>query len=189
MSAAPVAVLFARADSHYKSFDLCDVWDQVRDARRWPGGTPVVAHPPCRAWGQMRRFVTPADGEKDLALLAVEHVRRYGGVLEHPAGSTLWKAAGLPRPRHPSDSFGGYSIEVDQVHWGHKARKRTWIYIVGCSSLPKLPPFDKVPTHVVRPTRGGLGHKYLTKAEREATPEAFARWLLAIALRSRVWNC
>lgn len=43
-----VAVLFARQDSHYKSIAGVDVWDIDRDARKWPGGMPVVAHPPCR---------------------------------------------------------------------------------------------------------------------------------------------
>lgn len=51
-----VAVLFARADSHYKAIDGCDVWDIERDARKWPGGAPVVAHPPCRAWGKASYF-------------------------------------------------------------------------------------------------------------------------------------
>ena len=38
-----IAVLFARADSVYKTLPDCDVWDIDRDARRWPGGGPVVA--------------------------------------------------------------------------------------------------------------------------------------------------
>ncbi len=38
-----VAVLFARADSHYKALPGSDVWDAERDALRWPGGCPVVA--------------------------------------------------------------------------------------------------------------------------------------------------
>lgn len=46
-----VAVLFARSDSVYKSIPGCDVWDINRDARNWKGGAPIVAHPPCRAWG------------------------------------------------------------------------------------------------------------------------------------------
>jgi hypothetical protein len=46
-----VAVLFARADSIYKTLAGCDVWDEARDALKWPGGAPIIAHPPCRAWG------------------------------------------------------------------------------------------------------------------------------------------
>ncbi len=30
-----VAILFARADSHYKALAGCDVWDAERDARKW----------------------------------------------------------------------------------------------------------------------------------------------------------
>jgi hypothetical protein len=48
-----VAVLFARSDSHYKALPGVDVWDSERDARKWLGGSPVVAHPPCRAWGAL----------------------------------------------------------------------------------------------------------------------------------------
>jgi len=43
-----VAVLFARADSIYKSLPDCDVYDIERDARTYDGPWPVVAHPPCR---------------------------------------------------------------------------------------------------------------------------------------------
>jgi len=96
-----VAVLFARADSNYKLIPGCDVWDRERDARNWPGGAPVIAHPPCRAWGRLRQFAKPRDGEKELAPLAVAHVRHWGGVLEHPASSSLWAHCALPRPSAP----------------------------------------------------------------------------------------
>ena len=79
-----IAVLFARADSNYKQLPECDVWDAERDARNWPGGCQVVAHPPCRAWGRLRHFAKPRDDEKDLARFAVAQVRKWGGVLEHP---------------------------------------------------------------------------------------------------------
>ena len=48
-----VAALFVRADSIYKLMPGVDAWDIERDARAWPGGSPVVAHPPCRAWGAL----------------------------------------------------------------------------------------------------------------------------------------
>jgi len=79
-----VAVLFARDDSVYKTLPGCDVWDTERDARRWPGGAPVVAHPPCRLWAKLRQFAKAEDpeAERRLAVDAVEHVRVFGGVLE-----------------------------------------------------------------------------------------------------------
>lgn len=52
----PISVLFARRDSVYKQFEDFDVWDIDRDARPWLGGTPVIAHPPCHAWGRLRAF-------------------------------------------------------------------------------------------------------------------------------------
>lgn len=93
-----VAVLFARADSVYKTLPGCDVYDMERDARIYDGPHPVVAHPPCRSWGRLRAFASPRPDERNLARLAVAMVREFGGVLEHPAGSTLWAAQSLPPP-------------------------------------------------------------------------------------------
>lgn len=183
-----VSVLYARSDSHYKEYPWADVWDAERDARRFGGGLPVVAHPPCRAWGRLRKFAKPRPGEKALALHAVEQVRKYGGVLEHPAWSTLWDEAGLPYPGNPVDAWGGYCVEVDQVHWGHVARKRTWIYVVGAYTLPKLPAQPREATKAIRPNTGS-GEVCATKREREETPPAFARWLLALAISSRPRRC
>ena len=185
-----VAVLFARKDSNYKRFRCADVWDKERNALNWPGGCPVVAHPPCRAWGRLRHFAKPEPGEKELALWAVDQVRAWGGVLEHPEGSSLWPAAGLPKPGDRRDEFGGFSLTVDQHWWGHRARKRTWLYIVGVdrSKVPAIQPTFLEPEFVVSP-KGGLrkgmpGWKpHIRKDEREHTPPAFAEWLLELARR------
>jgi len=61
-----VAVLFARKDSIYKQMPDVDVYDIDRDARTWPGGCAVVAHPPCRGWGGLSHMAKPRHGEKDL---------------------------------------------------------------------------------------------------------------------------
>lgn len=191
-----VAVLFARADSIYKQLPGVDVYDEARDARTWAGGAPVVAHPPCRAWGRLRRLARPLPHEKSLAILAVAHVRRYGGVLEHPEASTLWIEAGLPRPGAGMDGFGGWTLPVDQFWWGHRARKATWLYIVGIepAALPGIP-FDigHPPCVVTQPParkgqrrvrKGDAGWRpELNRAEREATPPRFASWLVDLARR------
>ncbi len=182
-----VAVLFARHDSIYKTLPDCDVWDFERDARNWPGGCPVIAHPPCRAWGQMSHFATPGNGERELAIWAVEQVRKWGGVLEHPAQSKLWPKLNLPTPGQ-RDEFGGYTVWISQWWFGHRADKPTHLYIVGCepSNLPEIPFKLGEASHVIASTvrKGQAGWKpHVTKAEREHTPLDLALWLRDVALR------
>lgn len=181
----PVAVLFARSDSNYRAVVGVDVFDLARDARNFAGGMPVVAHPPCRGWGRLRRFAKPAPGERELAIFAVAQVRCWGGVLEHPADSTLFAACGMPQPGCGEDAWGGYTVEVEQFHWGHRAEKRTWLYVVGCArlALPCFPVRDGRPTHCIRPTKGAPRLPTVTKAEREHTPPALCTWLVEVARR------
>ncbi|MDE2104920.1 MAG: hypothetical protein KGL39_47220 [Patescibacteria group bacterium] len=135
-----VAVLFARADSVYKTLPGVEVYDLERDARTYDGPWPVVAHPPCRAWGNFAMFAKPRPDERNLARLSVALVREFGGVLEHPYGSKLWKAQQLPATGD-KDQFGGWTLLIDQHWWGHKAQKRTRLYIVGCEpqDIPDMP--------------------------------------------------
>ena len=115
-----VAVLFARADSIYKTMPGCDVWDMDRDARKFPGGMPIVGHPPCRAWGQLRHLavVKPRADEKALAPWCIQKIRENGGVLEHPKGSSLWPVLGLPEPNGLPDEWGGMDARSQPVSLG-----------------------------------------------------------------------
>lgn len=183
-----VAILFARADSIYKAMPGCDVWDIERDARRWPGGAPIVAHPPCRAWGRMRHFARPREDERALGLLAVDWVREWGGVLEHPASSSLWLHRCLPAPGAGPDLFGGWTLPVSQKWWGHEAEKATWMYVVGVGgrSVPAIPltlgPAPKKCAARSGFTRGMPGWRPDMKtAQREKTPPEFAQWLVTLA--------
>lgn len=189
-----VAVLFARADSNYKQIPGCDVWDKERDALNWAGGCPVIAHPPCRAWGQLRKLANPAPGEKELAIQAVKWVREFGGVLEHPRNSTLWPDQGLPAPGRV-DEFGGWTLPIYQMWWGHRAEKPTYLYIVGCepARVPEIPLVLGDASHVCgspgRRRDGSRLHKgdagwrpEITKAEREHTPPLLAKWLVELAI-------
>lgn len=185
-----VAVLFARSDSVYKQLPGVDVWDEARDARRWPGGAPLVAHPPCRLWGKLRQFAKAANpiAERALAVQAVQAVQAFGGVLEHPAEPPLWARMGLPTPGRAPDRYGGWTAEIRQCDWGHKAEKLTWLYIVGIhpDDLPPLPARGE-PIGVIKPQRGvPRTLKIVMKAEREHTPPAFAAWLVDLARRTCV---
>jgi hypothetical protein len=165
-------------------------WGEERDATQYAGPWPVVAHPACGPWSRLSHFCGPAlVAQQGHALLAVDQVRRWGGVLEHPAHSRLWDAAGLPLPYSGRDTFGGRSIEVEQWWWGHRAVKPTWLYIVGLRGpIPAMPcrPLEE------RPPSGGKGAtardpklrsmlERLPKTQRHLTPPAFTWWLVDLA--------
>lgn len=184
-----VAVLFARTNSIYKTLPGCDVYDIDRDALTFPGGLPIVAHPPCRAWGKLRGLAKPRPGEKELAIWAVARIREEGGILEHPAYSTLWPTAGLPMPQEGYDQWGGYTIKVDQFWWGHRAKKTSFFYIVGCpaKALPPIPlRFDAITHTVCTPkNKAHTGMKELSRPAREHTPPLLAKWMVETAERCR----
>src|SRR5262245_39628608 len=142
-----VAALYVEKGGIYYGLPDVDPWDEERDARLYAGPWPVVAHPPCGTWSRNLCFVNEARWGKKVGddggcfAAALEAVRNFGGVLEHPAYSVAWERFGLPKPIAGgwTRSFldAGYTIEVSQVAYGHAARKRTWLYAVGCE-LPAL---------------------------------------------------
>jgi hypothetical protein len=142
-----VAALFVGEDGPYAGLPGVDVWGMSRDARLYGGPHPIVAHPPCERWGRYwhggpsareRRTLGDDDGCFGSALLSV---RRWGGVLEHPEASHAWRAFGLRTPPKSGGWFRadeyGWTCCVEQGHYGHRARKATWLYAVGCE-LPEL---------------------------------------------------
>lgn len=63
-------------------------------------------------------------------------------MLEHPEASHAWRAFGLIPPLRGggwsvADDLGGWTCCVEQGAYGHRARKATWLYAVGCQ-LPQL---------------------------------------------------
>jgi len=78
-----VAALFVRADSSYKSMRGVDAWDEVRDASRYLGPWPVVAHPPCRGWGRLRHLASRSRGRLMYGhpLLVSQHAARLAPVV------------------------------------------------------------------------------------------------------------
>lgn len=177
-----------------------DLWDYRRNAMLYDRNDPVVSHPPCGPWSKLRHLYLGR--EHACAPIAVDQVRRVGGALEHPAGSLLWREAtlALPLPGSPPDSFGGFTVEVDQCAYGHVARKKTWVYMVGVSfevAREGLLTGGR-PTHWCSGFRTGGNRKYpahykrkgcavpegikvCSAQQRRRTPKAFAEWLVSLA--------
>lgn len=201
-----VAALYVEPKGIYSQIDDVDLWDEERDARKYAGPWPVVAHPPCERWGRFwhgsprkpHQFKLGDDGGCFAAALA--SVREWCGVLEHPADSKAWAAFGLAKPPRggkwiKADELGGFTCYVEQGFYGHMARKPTWLYAFGVE-LPNL--------------KWGLGRQRLhpgllekygyeyarrkgmvscvggkdKKAKRNATPYEFAEMLVYVARTS-----
>ncbi len=148
-----------------------------------------MTHPPCRLWGKLRHFSTAPAKEKELAIWAIRKIRECGGVLEHPEGSMLWPTMQLPKPGKGRDEFGGWSMGCDQFWFGHKARKRTMLYIYGVSPkrIPVIPFRMGYPDYVIASSKKHTrGRKHLSKKERKATPVKFAEWLIETARRTQL---
>lgn len=148
MSARTIAALYVETDGAYAGLAGVDPWDEARDARLYAGPHPVVAHPPCQRWGRYWGGAPRKPHQYELGAddgcfeAALNAVRTWGGVLEHPKDSLAWKRFGLQRPPPTggwvvADEFGGWTCCVDQGFYGHISNKRTWLYAVGCD-LPSL---------------------------------------------------
>lgn len=190
-----VAALFVQPDGCYAGLANVDIWPEERDARRYDGPWPVVAHPPCQLWGAMAIVnFTRWGGDHNRPgndggcfASAVRAVDTWGGVLEHPAKSRAWGKHGLTKPAHMGwqrTLDGAWVCEVWQSAYGHRASKATWLYYRGVNPPEDLKWARIVGTHQVgfHDQRGKERNKpTLTKREANATPLAFRNALLRLA--------
>jgi len=196
-----IAALFVVKDGPYSNLPNVDAWPEERDARKYAGPHPVVAHSPCQRWGRywsggpsavVRRVLGDDNGCFESAL---KSVRTYGGVLEHPEASHAFKKFGLPLPAWKGgwsepDIFDGRSCCVSQGHYGHPARKMTWLYAVGIE-YPELiwgPAKNKMRLdlgyHSAEERRRAIGtgiRQRLSHRQRLLTPEEFRDLLIEMA--------
>lgn len=197
-----VSALYVETDGCYFGQADVDPWDITRDARLYTGPHPVVAHPPCQRWGRFATGSTRKPGQyrvgEDAGCFAsaLTAVRNYGGVLEHPKDSLAWDYFGIMPPGgvgwSRADSFGGWTCEVEQGHYGHFSRKPTWLYAVGIEppslrwgrSEQRLPAYAVERYGYEKARRIGVmaavGGKNKTKI-RNATPHQFRDILLSMA--------
>lgn len=186
-----IAALFVATRGAYFGLTGVDPWDEARDARKYAGPHPVVAHPPCSTWCQLARVNEKRYGHKvgddgGCFASALASVRTFGGVLEHPAESIAWSRFDLVRPQFGTWIRGfldrGWVTEVQQGAYGHRARKRTWLYFVG-PTPPALDWSAPDPTATVSflTNHGGGNLPRLSKKEAKATPPAFRDLLISLA--------
>jgi hypothetical protein len=187
-----IAALYVQKDGAYYGLPDVDPWDEERDARLYEGPWSVVAHPPCASWCQLApvneaRWGARIGDDGGCFAAALESVRTFGGLLEHPAYSLAWSAFQLPLPiRYGWQSSlddPGWSTEVSQVAYGHSARKRTWIYYVGDEPPAALDWSE--PAHLSVVGAGinsgqSAGMPRVGKDEASATPLAFRDALLEL---------
>lgn len=211
-----VAALYVATGGCYFGLPDVDPWDEARDARLYDGPHPVVAHPPCQRWGRYWhggpsakvRRVAGDDGGCFAA--AYDAVGRFGGVLEHPEASKAWAAFCIPRPPRAGGwiltgyeplGIGMWTCCVEQGHYGHRARKATWLLYVGHVQPPELvwgpsgtrerldPGFHSAAERAAAKASGVVPSRMhgrrLTPAENLRTPLPFRDMLLTLARFSR----
>lgn len=114
----PITVLFVQSTSVYWRFwPAVELWGVGRDAKTYGGPGPIIAHPPCGPWGKYRHR---SHQDPQCGIIAMRQVHAYGGVVEQPVGSSLFK------------EYGGRGIvtSVFQYDYGHAALKPTILYWV-----------------------------------------------------------
>jgi hypothetical protein len=202
-----IAALFVETGGPYFRLQNVDPWDIRRDARNYNGPFPVVAHPPCERWGRYWGGGPNAHGKFKLGddagcfATAIAAVRRWGGVLEHPEASHAWGVFGLNKPPKAGGwikaDADGWTCCTEQGHYGHRARKATWLYAVN-TRLPEMwwgpsrgggqrldEGFHSTAERRERRAAGQKPIKRLNRIERVWTPPAFRDMLIYIASTSQ----
>jgi hypothetical protein len=189
-----VAALYVDPKGVYAGLPDVEVWDEARDARNYAGPWPVVAHPPCQRWSQLASLVEAIYGYKigddgGCFEAALRSVRKFGGVLEHPAESLAWPRFGLPRPGRYGWSQSlwdeGWVTEIAQVAYGHEAQKRTWLYYCGESLPPTTLDWSMPPATAEVGGFGGKTRPILRNGQSSYTPSRLRDVLLGMAKNAR----
>lgn len=166
-----IPVLFTQVGSLYSSDSRFDVYDVHRDAFTFSDRTPLIAHPPCRLFSKLRGLSTAHPAEKKCAFFSLAQVRQFGGILEHPRSSTLWKTGNF-NLSGMVDDYGGFLRSVNLSWFGFPAEKKTMLYFCGLNpgELPPIPLSLIAPGFTIgQPTRSGMLE--LPQVNRSQTPQ------------------
>ena len=198
-----IAALFVRHNGPYYGLSGIEPWGlPEKDARDYNGPWPIIAHPPCKRWGRywsggpsskIRYKLGDDDGCFKSALLSA---RKYGGIIEHPEASRAWKWFNIKKPPRnggwiKGDAWG-WTCCVEQGHYGHLARKATWLYFVTSTKPSDLiwgkssakiradEGFHSTAERKLARTKGIKPRKRLTGLQRIDTPFSFRDLLISL---------
>jgi len=194
-----IAALYVAAGGCYTDLPGVDAWTEDRDARLYDGPWPVVAHPPCARWSVLAYSVRARYGyeigdDGGCFAHALSCIRKFGGVLEHPARSIAFGRfqLGRPAPHHwQRNLWGDWVTQASQTAYGHKAQKRTWLVFHSPTGRqpPELDWREYEATHQVSYGKRDDGTYWLpplSKVQSKATPIPFRDLLISMARSARV---
>lgn len=188
-----IHALFVSPSGPYANASF-DWWDELRDARKFKGPGPVIAHPPCQLWGKFAKINYARWGgahnrpgnDKGCFESALKSVRTYGGVLEHPGSTYAWEKYKLLKPTEKGwnrMNINEWTCEVWQSSYGHKANKRTWLFYKGDKHPIQLRWERKIGSHQIGfyDQRGKLKNKpTVSRKEAIHTPILFLKDLVRL---------
>ena len=175
-----IPVLFTQFNSNYNDNQIFDTYDLHRDAFTYYDRIPLIAHPPCRLFSRLRKFSSAPVSEKKCAFFALSKVRQFGGILEHPRSSTLWKTGNFDITGNV-DNYGGFLRSVNLSWFGYPCEKKTMLYFVGISpaQLPAFPlSFDCI-THTIGST-SLQSLPEISKTSRSTTPVEMINYFIQV---------
>ena len=173
-------VLFTEKNSNYLNYDEFDCFDETRNALSCSSRLPLIAHPPCRLFSRLRAFSTAHPREKLLAFFALAKVRQFGGILEHPRSSLLWKTGNFDLSGQV-DQYGGFLRSVNLSWFGYPCEKKTMLYFIGISpsQLPAFPLNQSPPSFIIS-TSSRSSLQEIPKHLRAKTPVQMIEYFITV---------
>ena len=104
----------------------------------------------------------------------------FGGILEHPRSSTLWKNGNFNLSGE-IDNYGGFLRSVNLSWFGYPAQKKTMLYFVGIAPV-QLPPFPLSSSAPLFSIGGSKNNrlKEISKNARSQTPEQMIKYFIQV---------
>ncbi len=156
-----ITILCADKNSNYfKVHRAVNIFDEKRNAFTYEGTDRVIAHPPCAQWCRMKNFANKSQVNIELAAFCIDKVKKNGGILEQPAGSSMFKYFGI---KH---NFSFY-----QCIFGYPAKKHTWLFTNNVYMLP-------LPVFKVHPGMQFKSNIQMTSTMRARMPVSLCEYLI-----------